>query len=86
MAGDRLMNDDLEKEMKKIEIETVQKKRKNILKNLQGRQLQPHKTGVNRSLAETIDVNTPIQKRIYLQEHNKMSDRFVPRLNNYAEL
>jgi len=53
--------------MKKIEIETVQKKRKAILKNLQGRQLHPHKNGANRSLAETIDVNNGIEKRVYHQ-------------------
>lgn len=49
------MNDDLEREMRKIEAEMIQKKRKAILKNLKSRPIQLNKQA-NRSLSESVDI------------------------------
>lgn len=43
MNGEVLMGEDLEKEMKKIEMDNLQKKRKKMLKNLQGRPIELNK-------------------------------------------
>jgi hypothetical protein len=51
MKGDTLMNDDLEREMRKIETEMIQKKRKAILKNLHSKQIKLNKQ-TNRSFSE----------------------------------
>jgi hypothetical protein len=71
--------------MRRIETEVLQKKRKAILKNLQGRGLNPIKNA-HRSLSETTDCSAPIEKAKYFPVQAKLSDRWVPHLKNYGEL
>ena len=71
--------------MKRIETDIIQKKRKAILKNLKSKPIQPNKQA-NRSLSESIDVSTAIQKAAYVQTLAKLSDRYVPVLKNYGDL
>ena len=79
------MGDDLEKEMKRIHAEVVEKKKRAVLKNLKGKNLKVNKQA-NRSLTQFVDVAKAINKGIYRKEIGKLSDRFVPELNNYEDL
>lgn len=79
------MGDDLETEMKKIEMTIIQKKRQNLLKNLQGKPIEMNKNA-HRGLLESVDSGKEIHKRQYRAELSKLSDRFVPLLKNYGDL
>lgn len=85
MTGPKLSPEELETEMRRIETEVLQKKRKAILKNLQGKGLNPIKNA-HRSLSETTDCSVPIEKAKYFPVQAKLSDRWVPHLKNYGEL
>lgn len=71
--------------MKKIEMEIIQKKRKNMLKNLQGKPIEMVKNA-HRSLSEKVELIKEIEKRKYRADLAKLSDRFVPFLKNYGDL
>ena len=58
------MGEDLEKEMKRIHAQVVEKKKRAVLKNLKGKNLKVNKQ-TNRSLTEFIDVAKAIHKGIY---------------------
>jgi hypothetical protein len=64
MTGDMLMGEELEKEMRQIEVELVQKKRRAVLKNLQGKNIQINKHA-NRSLADSVDIAKAVNKGTY---------------------
>ena len=64
MRGDILMGDDIEKEMKRIHAEVVEKKKRAVLKNLKGKNLKVNKQA-NRSLTQFVDVAKAINKGIY---------------------
>jgi hypothetical protein len=71
--------------MKSIENTILQKKRKTMLKNLQNK-MPNFVKGANRSLAETIDIRSPIEKIKYREQAAKLSDRLVPYLKSYGEV
>lgn len=84
MNGEVLMGEDLEKEMKKIEMDILQKKRKKMLKNLQGRPIELNKNA-HRGL-QNAELTKEIEKRQYRKELSKLSDRFVPIVKTYGDL
>ena len=69
--------------MKRIELEVVQKKRKQMLKHLQGKNIELNKN-VGRKLADNGEALKDVLKRAYRKELAKLSDRFVPSLKNYG--
>ena len=71
--------------MRQIEMEMIQKKRRAVLKNLQGKNIQLNKH-VNRSLADSVDIAKAVSKGTYRKELGKVTDRFVPVLENYEAL
>ena len=85
MTGDTLMNNELEEEMRAIEEERVQKKRRAMLKTLRGRNL-PLAKNTNRSLAESVDISLGVKKGLYRKELGRLSDRLVPCIHNYGQL
>lgn len=81
MTQDMLMGDELEQEMKRIEEKIVMKKRQEILKKLQTK-MPSLAIGckANRSM---VAEDRKIEKVKYRSSRAKISDRYVPTINNY---
>lgn len=85
MNGEVLCQQELEQQMRKIENSIVEARRKAAMKNLKGRNIRGLRQN-NRSAEGSVDLTKGLQKGIYRKELTKLTDRFVPVINNYQEL
>ena len=78
------MLDQLEHELKQIEQQIIQKKRKAMIKKINAK--IPGEVRAHRKLSDGLDYNASIMKRPYAKELAKISDRPIPTIKTYGEL